>query len=485
MPFYDVAGGLQNPDILGAYIKGRMAPGAEQLQQQMIKGADLQNQTAEIGLESARAMQGMRQQLLGSIVGAQNQSAPNPGIQNGPQGAVAGGAVNGVPVNTMMALDIINGKDPLDTAKKGQEFQLTQRKLQAQPQLDMLKTVAGAPNADAIVMNNQSLIAAWPGIARQMGLDPVRDFNAQNVRMAATLAHNQLAGSVGLDAMPMPTQLQKVTDKSGYSYNVDPLTGKTSDIPGQITPYQRHEMESSDRRLALAERVSKGFDGPGGELLAALTEKGVSLPAGMRSKEQQLATVNGLLARNPDLTPDQIAEKVKNGDLTFAGERKEAMTAGGIVGKVKYAEQELLQSIPLALDASANVPRGKFVPLNKLLQTANTAISDPDLLDFKIKAQSVMNAYDMLAARGGTDVAKREEQHKLLSSAQSPEAFARALKAMEQEAKVAGSAGRAAMKPGGGEAEGQSSPQFKEGQTATNPKTGEKMVFRSGAWVKQ
>lgn len=57
-------------------------------------------------------------------------------------------------------------------------------------------------------------------------------------------------------------------------------------------------------------------------LLAALADRGVSLPAGLRSKEQQKATISGLLARHPEMTPDQIADGVRTGQLDFNGAKR-------------------------------------------------------------------------------------------------------------------------------------------------------------------
>lgn len=203
-----------------------------------------------------------------------------------------------------------------------------------------------------------------------------------------------------------------------------------------------------------------------GNLAAALAERGIALPAGFRSQAQQRALYAGLLARNPDKSADQVADLVKAGKIDLAGEMKEITTAGGIAGKVAYAENELTQSVPLALQSSAKVSRVGFVPISKLLQMADSSINDPALLDLKIKTQSVMNAYDMLAARSGTDVKKREAAHELLTSANTPEAYAAGMKAFMQEAAVAKKAGAMSMKPN-------VAPSDTSGQTLTyDPATG-------------
>lgn len=196
-----------------------------------------------------------------------------------------------------------------------------------------------------------------------------------------------------------------------------------------------------------------GFEGKNGELLAALAEKGVSLPAGFRSKTQQLGLLNSLRERNPSLSPDEIADKVKNGQIDLANVKKAGQVAAGIAGKVAYAENELEQTIPLVREASAKLPRGQFIPFNKLKQMSQDKFSNPDLAEFRMYMTSLSNAYDMLAARGGTDVEKRAEGRRNFETAQSPEALEAVLRAVQKEAQASGRAAQAAMKPPGSKKE--------------------------------
>lgn len=174
-----------------------------------------------------------------------------------------------------------------------------------------------------------------------------------------------------------------------------------------------------------------------GELGAALAEQGVALPAGLRSRQQQAQIYQGLIDRNPDKTPDEIAKLVKTGQIELGAQKKETQTAAGIAGKVEVAQNELKEFIPLVKDASTKVDRSKWVPLNKLVQMADTSISDPALKQLKIYINSTLNAYDQLASRGGTDKDKRAAAHALLLSAEGPEALNAALEAFGKEAEAA------------------------------------------------
>jgi len=202
---------------------------------------------------------------------------------------------------------------------------------------------------------------------------------------------------------------------------------------------EHHEevMEGLAERRLSQSGAATSFTPDMGALGAALAEKGVSLPAGLRSKEQQARMYQGLLDRHPGKTVDEIADMVKTGQIELAAQKKETQTAAGSAGKVEVAQNELKEFIPLVREASDAVPRGKFVPLNKLFQMADSSISDPNLRALKVRINSVLNAYDQLAARGGTDAAKREETRSLLLSADSPEVLDAALKSFELEADAA------------------------------------------------
>jgi hypothetical protein len=151
--------------------------------------------------------------------------------------------------------------------------------------------------------------------------------------------------------------------------------------------------------------------------------------------------------RAQGLSPEQIAGRIAEFSATVAEERK----IGNIAGGVEFASAELNKFIPLALKSSADVPRGSFVPFNKLIQAGQAAISNPALKRLYVNTQGVLNAYDVLAARGGTDMAKREQVRSMLMTADSLQAYAAALDAMKQELEVAKEAGKEAKQRVAGE----------------------------------
>jgi len=217
------------------------------------------------------------------------------------------------------------------------------------------------------------------------------------------------------------------------------------------------------------------------DLQAAIASTGYALPTGFRSQAQQISLYQGLLRKYDGLDPNDIAHLLANNAIDYKGVSKATQTAAGIAGKVEFANKELEAFAPIALDANASVPRGSFVPFSKLRQMGERNISDPDLKRLFIATQTMLNSYDMLASRGGTDQAKRAENHKILETADSPETYAAAVQMIMREGKAAGSAAAGAMKsdaykppvPGG------SAP---PPPTATGP-GGQKLILQNGQWV--
>jgi len=134
--------------------------------------------------------------------------------------------------------------------------------------------------------------------------------------------------------------------------------------------------------------------------------------------------------------------------MQLRGTQKAMDRAGTQAGGIAIAIQELIQFTPLALAASDKVSRTSFVPFNKLMQMGEQNISDPDLASFAVNTQSVLNAYNQVASRGGAgNVDAQQHNRDLLSNAQSPEAYKAALNAITAEANAAERAAQNAMQP--------------------------------------
>lgn len=89
-----------------------------------------------------------------------------------------------------------------------------------------------------------------------------------------------------------------------------------ADVPG-LAPIPKSQTPTQE---------AKHFSPDESQLMGALGERGVSLPAGMRSQEQMKSTFRGLIDRNPGKTTDEIADMVRTGQLDFNGAKKSTAT---------------------------------------------------------------------------------------------------------------------------------------------------------------
>lgn len=106
-----------------------------------------------------------------------------------------------------------------------------------------------------------------------------------------------------------------------------------------------------------------------GDLLAAMAVAGVSLPAGLRSKQQQAATLQGLIDSNPGSSPTDIAELVRTGQLDFNGSKRSTGQLAGVLAAANAQssklEKDFAQMEPLIaqLPDAPNVVNRIFVGL--------------------------------------------------------------------------------------------------------------------------
>lgn len=312
-----------------------------------------------------------------------------------------------------------------------QEQQVKQQLLQAQLKALQAKPMGTAPIQEYEYAKAQGFPGSFADWQAQQ--------KASTAQPAAGIQEYEYAKANGFKGSILDYQTAKQKPPEGSAEIQGYNLAKSQGYKGSYLDYLKEKAVASAAPKA-------SFSTQASDLLAAMAAKGVALPAGMRSKEQQIATVNGLLTKFPNLSPDEIAEQIATGQIDFGAVRKETQTAAAQAGRVAIATNELQTFAPIVLQASAKVPRGSFIPINKLMQMGQESISDPNLLQLKISINSMLNAYDQLAARGGTDAAKREEAHSLLNKAQSPEALAAGVAMFQKEAAAAGEAAAKAEK---------------------------------------
>jgi hypothetical protein len=228
-------------------------------------------------------------------------------------------------------------------------------------------------------------------------------------------------------------------------YQQNPLTGAVTRLGGMaqtaaerggggaaggLNPLSANTTDLIIDRIKAGESVGEATKGLG--------------PAAKRQVVNRMGELSQQTDKNGN--PELDAKTLFNTRLEMLAVKKAVETAGTQAGKLKIAEKELDQFAGPALSASEKVPRGKFVPLNELNNMVDSAISDPNLREFKMQANALSNTYDQIAGRGGTDKDKRAEVRDLFSTAPDHESFKRVIKVMRQELMGAEAATASAMK---------------------------------------
>ena len=304
--------------------------------------------------------------------------------------------------------------------------------------------------------------------------------------------------------------------------------------------------EKRAQQMGVSEPFNAQVTTPDGktEVRMVFTKKGTpgffDADSGERVKGRITKTTGAMTAPIDDETADMLAEARMKGDQTalqglgygnqgamnrekvykamqkmgatgaqLAGARADfsaaiagAQTAGRRGAQIGMAINELQAFIPEAKRISELVDRTQFPTLNSLLLSAQAGTGDENVRRLALVTNEVINAYAQVATRGGmpTDAA-RQSGAAILNNAFTKGQYAAALDEMMQLATAAQTAPAATIKEtvdrlsgqyAGAAQPGATPPQqgapqggggHQEGDTATNPQTGAKIVYRGGQWV--
>jgi hypothetical protein len=150
------------------------------------------------------------------------------------------------------------------------------------------------------------------------------------------------------------------------------------------------------------------------------------------------------LSRFWNIMEQQLKEEGLTGrDLASAKANFQAQSAAAVTAARREANVEsnvveAQKTFPLALEASANLPRSSWTDWNKLKQMYNEHTSSPEQARFFTATQGVITTYAQAMARAGVaTVDGRHAAESLLSTVTGPEAYEAVIRQMEKEMQAA------------------------------------------------
>lgn len=331
-----------------------------------------------------------------------------------PQGADAAAA----------GLNRISPRAAMDFRKTTQAFQSGQ----VQQRLDQL-TLADQRMGHLVSTLDPIIVEARAMKSKGASDLEVNAFVANRVTAAA----NQLRGQKLDDGQPiMPDEtLKAVTEAPKTLATLEAWENGTKQGQALIKQHiEQHKLENADRKQDETERHNRALednasqrtdlardkiqrDASGGltsdtvdfvaqRYLAGDTSvmQGLSKSdrAAIQNRTKDIAQIAGLTGK------DAAANRAEFSGL-MAGERTLAQRQANI----DTASQEFQNVVPSVLEAARDLPRGAFVPWNKLQQIWERGTSDPQLAKFAQGARTLANLYTRATVPGASSVSDREQ----------------------------------------------------------------------------
>lgn len=242
----------------------------------------------------------------------------------------------------------------------------------------------------------------------------------------------------------------RYADEQSYKKERDKAEDAQKDREFKATQQYRKESLASLERRAAAKVPGTTMSEDAIELAAGRIvngEKAKDVLANFGRGNQGSANITAVqnrvaaMAKERGMSVQEFA--VVNQELSAQARARTEL--GAREGKIAARVEEAKQFADIAGKASAEVPRGSFVPVSRLLQMADTQLSDPKLAAFKAANVSLINAYAAAVGGGVPTVHDKEAAEKMLSTAQSPEAYQAVVNQLITEMNAALQAPRSVM----------------------------------------
>lgn len=119
-----------------------------------------------------------------------------------------------------------------------------------------------------------------------------------------------------------------------------------------------------------------------------------SLGLGYGNNPNKTAVLNRVADDYPDIDLAEV-------EAGYGGTTQEKRTVGAASGRIKMASNALDRAIPLARDASKNVPLSDYPSLNALENAVAKGTGDPNIIKLNTALQTVVSDYAALMVRSG------------------------------------------------------------------------------------
>lgn len=346
-----------------------------------------------------------------------------------------------------------NGR-PIGSGQSGQNVQVAD--------VSGRVSIGGQPQPAGAAPQNDAM-KAWPKALQTLPgiMSAMQNPYMKSIAEKALEAYNK-ANSARVTTLSTPEQRAEYgienTDKG--IYQVDASGKLTAVNPKAAGAGQSHVVGPGGALV-----------GPNGELLyrgtnanASLTEDAIENAAqrelqgdqswriGLGRGAQGAENITSVQNRAAEILKQRggTPQDIVNNLAKFGGQKAGARTAGQMAAKLDILGNTVASAADYALKLSSEFPRGNFVPLTKLTQMGQAAMSNPQLAAFSASVNTLVNEYARAIGGGqGTDTS-REHAREMLNEAQSPEAFASVVNVLKREVSLAHGAAHERLNHGAG-----------------------------------
>jgi hypothetical protein len=313
----------------------------------------------------------------------------------------------------------------------------------------------GDPKA---LMSSGNMSLAQLGINAQNHLDTLRQQGIENKRADINLGINQTNASINRDR----------ANREKIDWENEPDPGSPEALARAAAGIKNKAQAEGEAELAdrKAKAAAAGYE-PGSaeyrqfmavgtvprpaattadygtDLVGSLADR---LEAGDASWKTGLARVPGLIqavetevakrgvaskTTDPTVKP---AETILQNRANQAGRVKEQGTLGTASANNTLYGNAAASTMQTAIEMSAKVPRTSYVPLNRLIQSGQEKLSNPDLAELRTATNTLVSDYAKAITPVGVPTeGAREHARELLDMATDHETFTRVVKLMHRE----------------------------------------------------